>query len=102
MADPTPVVERAADAIERYEMETLHVDQSYMDEARAALTAALTDPEDPDSLARILFALQMCATDTTMPAEDAFRLWFDMAEEVRAHWRAIANGLRIMLVGRPS
>lgn len=46
----SPAVTRAAEVMERYDIETLYVDQTYADEARAALAAAL----DVEEMARAI------------------------------------------------
>lgn len=48
--DVTPAVRRAADAMERYDAETIYADQTYADEARSALAAAL----DVEEMAQVL------------------------------------------------
>lgn len=97
MTAPTPAVERAADAIDSngaWSDGLRHL------RAREGLTAALTDPDDPDSLARTLFVLDV-GTRTGINAEMAVTMW-KMAPGAREHWRAVADGLRMMLTGSGS
>jgi hypothetical protein len=65
MPDPTTPIERAAEALTPYEsratkrtdygeFSTPILTLAAKDATRAALTAALTDPDDPDALARVL------------------------------------------------
>lgn len=61
---------------------------------------ALTDPDDPDSLARTLYVLHMGAYDTS--AEHALRLWYGASDVLHVHWRSVADGLRMMLTGSAS
>lgn len=67
---------------------------------REAVTAALTDPDDPDSLARTLFVLHH-TTAQSMTADEAVRVWNERIgiEPRRERWRAVADGLRMMLTG---
>lgn len=67
---------------------------------RDAITAALSDPEDPDSLARTLYLLNAGLARWSEPAE--VRLWQRSSEATRVHWRAVADGLRMMLTGQGS
>lgn len=105
MTAPTPAVERAADAlyadvthVARAGGASVHVLAHQM--AVTALTAALTDPDDPDSLARTLY-VHHCAHVLGYTEETALTLW-PMAPNVRDLWRAVADGLRMMLTGSGS
>lgn len=64
--------------------------------AQQALTAALTNPDDRDELARALYVL-----DSGQQAEFALRIWFEAREDqpVKQHWRMVADGLRMILTG---
>lgn len=74
--------------------------ENYRVTVQAALTAALTDPNDPDALARTLFVIDV-GVRTGVTAEGAVALW-NMAPHHREHWRAVADGLRMMLTGQGS
>lgn len=110
MTAPTPAVERAESAIYSTIWGGPRDDDRFPDEeeyegARTVLTAALTDPDDPDSLARTLFVLWAVAeepNDWAFGATEATIWWSDMPEHKRVHWRAVADGLRLMLTGSAS
>lgn len=70
------------------------------EDARNWLTAALTDPDDPDSLARTLYVLHLGAQG--VPAKHALDLWTAVPDSRRVHWRAVADGLRMMITGSGS
>lgn len=72
-------------------------DEEEYEGARVVLTAALTDPDDPDSLARALWVLDRQALGL-IPVSPAM---FDQSPS-RAHWRAVADGLQMMLTGSGS
>lgn len=93
----TPAVQRAVEAMRRMPF-TPH-DYSSYDVAREALTAALTDPDDPDALARTLYVLHAGAEG--WKADDCLRMWADYEDE-RVLWRAVADGFRMMLTGSGS
>lgn len=88
----TPAVRRLATELERRVWEV----DLYDNIARDGLTAALNDPDDPDSLARTLFVLHHEATGWLVGAHV-----FD-ASPSRKQWRAVADGLRLMLTGSAS
>lgn len=103
MTAPTPAVVRLGAAWLRWEHgEHADLYRPDLDAVRDWLTAALTDPDDPDSLARTLFVLDAC-TRAPFSAEEAL-LWWDrvVTEEIRVHWRSVADGLRMMLTGAGS
>lgn len=62
---------------------------------------ALTDPNDLDSLARTLYVLHW-SVDGRTTARFALSRWEIATEESRTHWRAVADGLRMMLLGGAS
>jgi hypothetical protein len=64
--------------------------------ADAVLTAALSDPDDPDSLARTLFVLYHGAGGA--PAETAL-MWWDNETRSRTRWHRVAASLRMTLTG---
>lgn len=74
-------------------------------QARKILTAALTDPDDPDFLARTLFVLHY-GTDGAEPValDDALREWTNRIgmNHRREHWRTVADGFRTVLTGQAS
>lgn len=98
----TPAVEAVARviALAHYPEQTVTDDydmvEYYYPNAREALTAALTDPDDPDMLARTLYVL-----DSGQQAEFALRIWFEAREDqpVKQHWRAVADGLCTAIFG---
>jgi hypothetical protein len=93
---PPPTPEQADESIERMK-------QWAMRDASVALTAALSDPDDPDSLARTLFVLNAGASGWSVP--ESLTMWERKDayfEETRVHWRAVADGLRMMLTGSGS
>lgn len=101
MTNPTPAVERAAawmyaPAVKPEDL-TAVLAPWQLDAAAGALTAALTDPADPDSLARTLFVLY-----SGYDASDGVRHWSAGPELRRVEWRAVADGLRMMLTGSGS
>lgn len=89
--ETTPAVERAANAVRE-----IWASASYEEEAQAALTAALTDPDDPDSLARTLWHAYRTASGWGTTPE-AFEPVTTLSE--RVVWRAVADGLRAALLG---
>jgi hypothetical protein len=108
MTAPTPAVERAIDAIAE-QWAALAASGTAGDPyafatsfATRALTAALTDPDDPDSLARTLFVLYVLDAGIYSTAEIAVGVWTLSAPSRRARWRAVADGLRMMLTGQGS
>lgn len=72
-------------------------------EAKGLLHTALTDPNDPDWLARTLFILSYTA-DSHTPGEKALQVWNSLSEDamVKIHYRIMADGLRIIISGRVS
>lgn len=105
MTAPTPAVERAARKLTTFgrlspaawERITPSERGYWIANAQEALTAALTDPDDPDSLARTLWVLDRQALGL-IPVSPAM---FDQSPS-RKHWRAVASGLRSALVGGAS
>lgn len=111
MTAPTPAVERAAEALVLQEgvidwsVLSESMRDTPRDQVREILTAALTDPDDPDSLARTLFVLWAVSENPqefAFGATEATIWWSDMPEHKRVHWRAVADGLRMMLTGEGS
>lgn len=115
MSAPAPAVERAAREIYGeweneysgdYPWPAWESDENLSrDTARTwatnTLAAALTDPDDPDSLARTLFVLHSMARGYT--EDQAAEIWsLEVREASRIHWRAVADGLRMMLTGSGS
>lgn len=93
----TPAIERAAAAL------LAESDEDPYQEARAALTAALTDPADPDSLAFALYALNGHGPGASARSlETSLAEWFEVPKFIREHWRAVADGLRAALLGTTS
>lgn len=88
MTAPTPAVKRAATAFPYLGAE---------DDARRALTAALNDPDDPDSLARTLFSID-AALRLGIAVDDAGVMW-KMAPDARRHWRQVADVFSVTLTG---
>lgn len=69
------------------------------DTARDVVSAALTDPDDPDFLARTLFKLYH-ENYAMFSVVDQDRFWLeDFSEEGREDWRRIADGFRTALTG---
>lgn len=101
MTNPTPAVERATDSLR----DAYQSGGSWPEIGQAALTAALTDPDDPDSLARTLFVLHVGASPMGWSATMALQIWDSPEPEgggAREHWREVADGLRMMLTGSGS
>lgn len=99
MTAPTPAVRRLAIELERRVWEV----DLYDNIARDGLTAALNDPDDPDSLARTLYVIHVGLAGWT--AAEALVMWNqppECTDDVRVHWRAVADGLRMMLTGTGS
>lgn len=100
MTTSTPAVERATRALdaltERANMAGVRLRTHAI--VAAVLPAALTDPDDPDSLARTLFTIHE-GVRGGISAERALWFWLEVPELVRADYREIADGLRMMLVG---
>lgn len=104
MTAPTPAIDRAAQAGSLAYMSAMAsatVPHVWRCVAGTILTAALTDPDDPDSLARALFVLNAgmygwSATSARVQWEDEYN------EATREHWRAVADGFRMMLTGSGS
>ena len=92
----TPSVERAARSLRDDGAYSDDVAREYL--AQHALTAALNDPDDPDSLARTLYVA--FHTGRTEAKSRQAWCWIDVFE--RDHWRAVADGLRMMLTGSGS
>jgi hypothetical protein len=90
-------VERAAKAI-AYEYGEDY-DIGHEVEARAVLTAALTDSDDPDWLARTLFGLHSYGIGGLPEDEDVIAAWNVHGERSHDHWRAVADGLRATILG---
>lgn len=121
MTAPTPAVARGASAIEDHMGVDVGTDPDFLlcecgkqvdasgDAEREhtqhvttlALTAALTDPDDPDSLARTLWVLDS-GLWTGLSAEEALARWAGAGDAPREHWRALADGFRMMLTGSGS
>lgn len=90
-AETTPAIERAERSLRDDGAYSDDVAREYL--AQHALTAALSDPADPDSLARTLFVLHHEATGWLVGAQA-----FD-ASPSRKQWRAVADGLRAAILG---
>lgn len=90
MSGTTPAIERAETAIFGHD----DSGEDLTEDARRGITAALSDPDDPDSLARTLYILHHGVKGTT--AETALYAWGNIDSD-REHWRAVADGLRMML-----
>lgn len=71
--------------------------ESWPETVQVVLTTALTDPDDGDFLARTLWLLDRQALGL-IPVSPAM---FDQSPS-RKHWRAVADGLRMMLTGSGS
>lgn len=69
---------------------------------REGMVAALSDPDDPDALARTLFQIHLASDPNLIPGEESLELWPLMSEGSRVHWRAVADGLRTTLLGGAS
>lgn len=93
----TPAVERAAELLIR-EAETTGL---IRDDVRNGLAVALTDTNDPDDIARVLYVLHWSADGHTS-AKFALSRWDVAVEETRVHWRKVANGLRSHILGGAS
>jgi hypothetical protein len=95
----TPAVERAAEALwDANGAPDANPPEEFVLDAHAALTAALTDPDDPDSLARTLFTLVLVSNDPAWTVQGARIVWdAPETESTRLHWRAVAIGLRTYL-----
>lgn len=103
MTAPTPAVERAAAAAyDHFDAHQWEGTGYAVPLVQEVLTAALTDPDDPDSLARTLFTLTLLARDPGFTVEGAALVWREDFEVTRVHWRAVADGLRMMLTGSGS
>jgi hypothetical protein len=100
----TPSIERAGEAIVREEgVLDWDVLSEQMREypcglAVAALTAALSDPDDPDWLARTLFMVHARAHHQSERL--ARMVWRDQYGEAnRENWRAVGDGFRTSILG---
>lgn len=82
----TPSVERAAELL-IHEAETTGL---IRDDVRNGLAVALSDPADPDDLARVLFVLDKRARGWNTSPEMFSNGW----SSDRKHWRAVADSLR--------
>lgn len=101
-ADPTPAVERGMPALremlatEGVFVTSDHPRLPYV--SSHVLTAALTDPDDPDWLARTLHMAHTRAHGQS--ARLAEMVWSDrFGETNRRRWRAVADGLKAALTG---
>jgi hypothetical protein len=112
MTAPTPAVERAAQRTFDLIAEGARDSGRWADLAPNDITRgwhlfaaqhhiqnALTDPDDPDSLARTLYVLYVVDAGIYSTAEIAVQAWTLSAPSRRKRWRAVADGLRMMLTG---
>ena len=68
------------------------------EDAEEVLAAALTDPADPDWLARTLFGLH--TSGGGLPEdEEVLAAWNVHGERTHAFWRAVADGFRATILG---
>jgi len=96
-----PAIERAAMAgggAWARGMQDAHVPHLWRHIAVETITAALSDPDDPEFLARTLYVLSRSAHGWITNAQ-AFG---NAPKDVQVHWRAVADGLRTMLTGQGS
>jgi hypothetical protein len=93
-AETTPAIERAERSLRDDGAYSDDVAREYL--AQHALTAALSDPADPDWLARTLFVLHH---SREMTPELALLHWEHRAETHRVEWRVAADGFRAAILG---
>lgn len=105
MTAPTPAVKRAEKAFASEVKAGSNGDGWYIRIEEGAMSravaAALTDPDDPDSLARTLYVLHWSVDGRETPTF-ATSKWGSLVGPAREHWRAVADGLRATLTGSGS
>jgi hypothetical protein len=107
MAETTPAIERARAAFAgRIEAHWGGPGDAWSvslsdDALPAALAAALSDPADSDWLPRAMYVLHV-GVKGLADAQTALMWWLEIPEFERADWRAVADGLRMMLTGSGS
>lgn len=106
MADQTPALARATEAvreawgdanIDGHGDEGAGYDESAL--ARAAVSAALHDPDDPDFGARELFV-----AESGQDRDFALRVWFNAPDDqaVKQHYRRMFDAVRAAILGSGS
>jgi hypothetical protein len=96
----TPAIERAARVASAYGRPGVPFTAPWYWQGHAVevITAALSDPDDPDFLARTLYTLHY----EIAPMDGLEAAFGSTSEGTRIHWRMVADELRMMLTGSGS
>lgn len=96
----TPPIQRAADALQKGSGVTHPWALSITPQM---LNAALSDPNDPDWLARQLYMLSDTVTEPMRGPAAALKVWNAVSDDapLKLHYRMMTDGLRILITGEP-